>query len=96
MKKVFFLLTLICINLFAVDASMEIIKKSDNLPKIEISIASDTANVEYVNKIKKLLIQDLLVSGHFEAMSSNEKISFSSNPNMLSLKNRGIDLFLNI
>ncbi|WP_375724356.1 Tol-Pal system protein TolB [Arcobacter sp. KX21116] len=96
MKKVFFLLTLICINLFAVDASMEIIKKSDNLPKIEISVASDTSNVEYINKIKKLLIQDLLVSGHFEAMSSNEKISFSSNPNMLSLKNRGIDLFLNI
>lgn len=96
MKKVFFLLTLICINLFAVDASMEIIKKSDNLPKIEISVANDTANVEYVNKIKKILIQDLLVSGHFEAMSSNEKISYSSNPNMLSFKNRGIDLFLNI
>ncbi|ADG93988.1 TolB domain protein [Arcobacter nitrofigilis DSM 7299] len=96
MQKVFFLLTLICINLFAVDASMEIIKKSDNLPKIEISAASDTANIEYVNKIKKLLIQDLLVSGHFEAMSSNEKISFSSNPNMLGLKNKGIDLFLNI
>ncbi|RXJ79754.1 Tol-Pal system protein TolB [Arcobacter sp. F2176] len=96
MKKAFFLLTLICINLFAVDASMEIIKKSDNLPKIEISIASDTVNVEYINKIKKLLIQDLLVSGHFEAMSSNEKISFSSNPNMLGLKNRGVDLFLNL
>ncbi|WP_419767186.1 Tol-Pal system protein TolB [Arcobacter sp.] len=96
MKKTFFLLTLICINLFAVDASMEIIKKSDNLPKIEISIASDTVNVEYINKIKKLLIQDLLVSGHFEAMSSNEKISFSSNPNMLGLKNRGVDLFLNL
>ncbi len=96
MKKVFFLLTLICINLFAVDASMEIIKKSDNLPKIEISVASDTANIEYANKIKKVLIQDLLVSGHFEAMPSKEKISFSSNPNMLGLKNRGIDLFLNV
>ena len=96
MKKVFFLLTLVCINLFAVDASMEIIKKSDNLPKIEISVASDSANVEYINKIKKLLIQDLLVSGHFEAMSSNEKINFSSNPNMLGLKNRGVDLFLNL
>jgi TolB protein len=96
MEKIFFLLTLIYINLFAIDASMEIVKKSDNLPKIEVSVASDTSNFEYTNKIKNLLIQDLLVSGHFEASQSNEKLSFSSNPNMLSLKKRGIDLFLNL
>jgi len=95
MKKIFLIL-FICINLFAVDATMEIIKKSDNLPKIEVSVASDTTNFLYANKIRKMIIQDLLVSGHFEALSSNDKFSFSSNPNMLGLKNKGVDLFLNL
>jgi TolB protein len=43
-----------------------------------------------------MIIQDLLVSGHFEALSGDDKFSFSSNPNMLGLKNRGVDLFLNL
>ena len=96
MKKIILIFMSICFNLFAVDATMEIIKKSDNLPKIEISVASDSKELIYANKIKKMVIEDLLVSGHFLASSSNENINFSSNPNMLALKNRGVDLFLNL
>ena len=96
MKKIILIFMSICFNLFAVDATMEIIKKSDNLPKIEISVASDSKELIYANKIKKMVIEDLLVSGHFLASSSNESFNFSSNPNMLALKNRGVDLFLNL
>ncbi|WP_428025723.1 Tol-Pal system protein TolB [Arcobacter sp.] len=96
MKKIFLLFIFICTNLLAVDATMEIVKKSDNLPKIEIAVASDTKNLVYANKIKKMIVEDLLVSGHFQASSSNENFNFSSNPNMLALKKRGVDLFLNL
>lgn len=96
MNKIFLVFILICTNLFAVDATMEIIKKSDNLPKIEIAVASDTKNFEYANKIRNMIEKDLLVSGHFQASNSKENFAFSSNPNMLGLKSRGVDLFLNI
>ncbi len=59
MKKIFLVFILICSNLFAVDATMEIIKKSDNLPKIEIAVASDTKNFQYTNKIRNMIVKDL-------------------------------------
>lgn len=96
MKKLIIIFTIFLTNLFAVDASLEIIKKSNNIPKIEVSVALDSANKPYVEKIKKVLIEDLKVSGHFEAKDSLEAINFNDNPNMLSFRNKGIDLFLNL
>ncbi len=96
MKKILLVLLLICSNIFAVDASLEIIKKSNNIPKLEISVANDSGSKDYINKIKKILVQDLLVSGHFDVKESLESVNFNSAPNMLSLRNRGIDLFVNL
>jgi len=96
MKKIIAILLFLITNIFAADASLEIIKKSNNIPKIEVSLATDSIYKDYGLKIKKLLVEDLLVSGHFNAINSNENIAFNSVPNMLSLKNRGVDLFVNL
>lgn len=96
MKKILVVLILLYSNIFAVDASLEIIKKSNNIPKVEIRVSEDSAYKDYVNKIKNVLIKDLLVSGHFEAKESLEKINTNDNPNMLALRNRGIDLFIKL
>lgn len=96
MKKILIVLVLLYSNIFAVDASLEIIKKSNNIPKIVVSVASDSNSKEYTNKIKKLLVQDLLVSGHFDIKESVESLKFSEIPNMLGLRNKGIDLFINL
>lgn len=96
MKKILIVLVLLYSNIFAVDASLEIIKKSNNIPKIVVSVASDSNSKEYTNKIKKLLVQDLLVSGHFDVKEGVESLKFSEIPNMLGLRNKGIDLFINL
>lgn len=96
MKKLLILLVLLYSQVFAVDASLEIIKKSNNIPKIEIGVSSNSKYIDYANKIKKLLVQDLQVSGHFDAKESIEKIKYEDNPNMLSLRNKGVDLFVNL
>lgn len=97
MKKFFMLLVFfINTNIFAVDASMEIVKKSINLPQINISVANNTTYKEYAQKIRDIVVKDLLVSGHFKSEKGLESINFNEAPNMLALKNKGVDLFLNI
>lgn len=96
MKKILLLLVIGFTCLFAIDAKMEIIKKSQNLPKIIINAASDSANISLANKIKKTIIQDLKVSGHFDLSDDKVNLFFKDEPNMLTLSKKGTDLLLNI
>lgn len=97
MKKIVLLWFIISCNfLFAIDAKMEIIKKSQNLPKIVVSTALDSANSTLANKIQKTITQDLKVSGHFDIAQEKMKIMFQDKPNMVTLANKGIDLYLNV
>lgn len=96
MKKLLVLFLLFSIKLFAVDANLEIVKKSTNIPNIEIAVATDSMNKDYAEKIKGVLIKDLKVSGHFEPSASKTDHFYNSNPNMLDMKNRGVDLFVNL
>lgn len=97
MKKIVFIL-LICFSnlLFAVDAKLEIIKKSQNLPKIVISIASDAKDTQLLSKVKKVISKDLKVSGHFEVLNIEKKSDYNKKPDMLFLSRKGADLYLNI
>ena len=96
MKNILILLTISFSTLFAVDAKMEIIKKSQNLPKIEVSTASDSANAVLAKKITKIIIQDLKVSGHFDISDQKQSVFFKDQPNMVTLSKNGVDLFLNV
>ncbi|AXH15596.1 Tol-Pal system protein TolB [Malaciobacter mytili] len=96
MKK-FIVLILCFFNfLFAVDARLEIVKEANSLPKIAVSIASNNKDLNFVSKVKSVIENDLKVSGHFEVISTNVLTSFNDRPNLVTLKNQGIDLYLNV
>ena len=59
MFRILLFVSLIYSVVFAeVDASLEIVKKANSVPKILVSVATDTAEVETLNKIKKGFIDD--------------------------------------
>ena len=97
MFRIFLLISMILSSVFAeVDANLEIIKKANSVPKILVSVATDTMEVETLNKIKKGLADDLNVSGHFEIANVNSQTAYDSIPDILSLSNQGVGLYLNI
>ncbi|RDU63171.1 Tol-Pal system protein TolB [Helicobacter sp. MIT 14-3879] len=71
MKKIliYFIFT---INLFAIDATVEIIKDTNKLPTITIeNLNANKNDVLLSSKIYKMLIADLKVSGHFNVVENN-------------------------
>ncbi len=84
------------VQVFAVDAQMEIIKKGMSLPKISINIASDSFEQQLLNKINKVVEQDLNVSGHFEVLEEKVSLGYNERPNFVMLRNRNIDLLVNL
>ena len=97
MKKIFLLIAIFISSVFAeVDANLEVVKKTNALPKILVSVATDTAEIETLNKIKKSLADDLSVSGHFEVASVNSVTSYENMPDVIGLGNQGINLYLNL
>ena len=97
MYKILLLLSLVISSVFAeVDANLEVVKKTNALPKILVSVATDTLEIETLNKIKKSLADDLSVSGHFEVASANSTSSYDNMPDVIGLGNQGINLYLNL
>ena len=97
MYKILLLLSLVISSVFAeVDANLEVVKKTNALPKILVSVATDTLEIETLNKIKKSLADDLSVSGHFEVASANSTSSYENMPDVIGLGNQGINLYLNL
>lgn len=64
--RIFTLILLLTLNLFAIDATIEIVKNTNKIPYIVVE-RLDSDNTEFGNKILKMLIADLKVSGHFQA-----------------------------
>ena len=96
MNKILVFLVFSFNMLFAVDATMEIIKKSHTLPTINISVSSDSGDLKLAKDIKKIIRQDLSVSGHFNVSNLNKSINYSSAPSTSLMKQNDIDLFLNL
>jgi TolB protein len=95
-KKLIVSVLIFSISVFAADAELDIVKNSTNLPKVEIGVSPNTMKKSLTIKIKKMIEKDLEVSGHFDVLKSNESVDYNSMPNILTLSNRGTDLFLNI
>lgn len=72
MKKIYLLL--FCISFaFAepIDATLEVVKKFGNLPNILVqNTGKDYSQREYSQRIFKMLIADLKVTGHFARSES--------------------------
>jgi len=97
MFRILLLISFLTSSLFAeVDANLEIVKKANSLPKILVSVASDTSEVATLGKIKKILSKDLEISGHFELVNEQMTIKYDEIPDITTLSQNGIDLFLNI
>jgi len=96
MNKILVVLIFSFNMLFAVDATMEIIKKSHSLPMINVSVSSDSGDLKLAKEIKKIIGQDLRVSGHFNVSNFNKSIPYSSIPSSPLMKQNDIDLFLNL
>ncbi len=97
MLKILIIMSIFFTSVFAqIDAKLEIIKKTNTSPKIIISMSQDAKETFTLDKIKSLLSKDLLISGHFEIIDSLERINYDEIPDVISLRNKGIDLYLNI
>ena len=97
MYRVLLLLSLVISSVFAqVDANLEVVKKTNALPKMLVSVATDSPELETLNKIKKSLADDLSVSGHFEVGAVNSVTSYENMPDIIGLSNQGINLYLNL
>uniref|UniRef100_UPI0040483241 Tol-Pal system protein TolB n=1 Tax=Aliarcobacter sp. TaxID=2321116 RepID=UPI0040483241 len=97
MIKIFFLVSMVITSIFAqIDANLEIIKKANTLPKILVSVSSDTLELETLSKIRKSLADDLDVSGHFEVLTLNNQTAYNNIPDIIGLSNQGVDLYINL
>ena len=95
MKKLSIILLLFFNYLFALDATMEIIKNKIKLPTICTVVSSDTIdNTKLANNIVSLINKDLLVSGHFNSSEFVIESDYDTLPNNLVLRQNGIDLYL--
>ena len=82
-------------NLFAIDATMEIIKTKSTIPTISVVVSSDTdLKSAIAKKISELVTKDLLVSGHFNNSEVVIDSKFNRDPKYNILKQNGIDLYL--
>ena len=95
MIKKILLLVALSYSLFAYDATVEIVKKMDRLPKIALQDASD-ANIEeaFRKKFFKILVGDLRVSSHFDVVDEYLTSSYEGSVEENFLSDLNLDLIL--
>lgn len=99
MKKICFLL-LCCLGFsFAneVDATLEVVKKFGSLPNILVqNMGNDYSEREFSQRIFKMLIADLKVTGHFAVQEAKETISSEMVVNFDEYRKSKVDLIARI
>lgn len=97
MKKILMILFILLSSVYAQEKQeIEIVKKINSLPKIVVSMANNSSEIATLSKIKDILSKDLELSGHFELSSEQSIISYEDIPDILTLAEKGIDLYLNV
>ncbi|PAF52725.1 Tol-Pal system protein TolB [Helicobacter sp. 13S00477-4] len=82
-----------CSTLFAVDATLDVVKTVQKIPNIEVSYF-DSKDAQEAKKIFKILMTDLKVSSHFEVFDGDSyKGNFVDYP---SYRSKRIDLLVRI
>ena len=95
MKNILLIVVFI-INLFAVDATLEITKQSKFTPNISLHDCSDTndLSLSFRHKFDKVLIGDFKVSGHLRAKNNYIQGDYQKDPEYYLYKEKSIDLLL--
>jgi len=80
-------------NVFAIDATMEIVKQAAKLPMLKVeNITPLGADRDLGDKVATLLAGDLKVSGHFEAFSGDT----NGTTDYIALKQNGVDMLATV
>ncbi|WP_024953860.1 Tol-Pal system protein TolB [Sulfurospirillum arcachonense] len=94
MKKILMIVLVSC-SLFAYDATVEIVKKMDKLPKIALQDASESSvDLSFRKKFFKILVGDLRVSSHFNVVDEYLQSSYKGNLEENFLNELNLDLIL--
>ena len=96
MEKILFIFLITLTSIFAVDVSMEIVKKSNTKPNILISSSSQVNNSIILEKVRSMIEKDLNISGHFNIIKDKYKVQINKNADYVYLARKNVDLFLNI
>lgn len=95
MIKVAVSLLILVYSLFAYDATVEIVKKLDTLPKIAVQDASDAGEDIYLRKkFFKILVGDLRVSAHFRPLGDYLQSTYDGDISENFLSKKSVDLIL--
>jgi len=93
-KKLLIMIALVS-SIFAYDATVEIVKKMDKLPKIAVQDASASdIDQSFRKKFFKILIGDLRVSSHFDVVDEYMTSSYEGNLEENFLSELKLDLIL--
>ncbi|PAF49893.1 translocation protein TolB [Helicobacter sp. 12S02232-10] len=91
--RILLLIFIYCGSLFAIDATLDVVKTVQKIPNAEVSY-SDSKNSEQAQKIYKILMTDLKISGHFEVFDGDKFKGDSID--YVPYKNKKIDLLIRI
>ena len=95
MIKKLLILVMFVSSIFAYDATVEIVKKMDKLPKIAVQDSSlPTVDQSFRKKFFKILIGDLKVSSHFDVVDEYMKSSYKGTLENNFLSELKLDLIL--
>ncbi|HIP44095.1 MAG TPA: Tol-Pal system protein TolB, partial [Sulfurospirillum arcachonense] len=93
-KKLLVIIALVS-SMFAYDATVEIVKKMDRLPKIALQDASSSdIDQSFRKKFFKILVGDLRVSSHFDVVDEYMTSSYEGNLEENFLSDLKLDLIL--
>lgn len=87
------LILLLGLKLFAVDATLEIVKNGNKIPYIMVE-RLDSENADFGTKVLKMLVADLKVSGHFQADDGG--VNKSNDINYADYAKKKVDLLAQI
>ena len=94
MIKKFLVFSFLISVLFGYDATVEIVKKMDSLPKIAIQDASSDSDLYLRKKFFKLLRGDFRVSSHFRVLDEYLTSSYDGSIGENFLSDKNVDLSL--
>ncbi len=94
MIKKFLVFSFLISVLFGYDATVEIVKKMDSLPKIAIQDASSDSDLYLRKKFFKLLRGDFRVSSHFRVLDEYLTSSYDGSVGENFLSDKNVDLIL--
>lgn len=87
------LILLLSLKLFAIDATLEIVKNGNKIPYI-MAERLDSENADFGTKVLKMLVADLKVSGHFQADDGG--VNKSNDINYADYAEKKVDLLAQI